>query len=710
MSYSENLPKERAKQNYWAVMTSRRLASGFTLTSGFIYKVDWPYGRVSLVEEDDTELTLGSSATALASGEFFYDRLAKELFVRSTDDSDPDTKEHITVTFQIFVADTARHGFVDPTDSSSGNVFYEPLISEVPELKSRLSDTLFGFLPVESSSIIVGDPSETKLFQRTLFDGSYNKAQILIYQSLGNDLDDTTNFKLVFDGLMSNGTYTLNKVRFTLFDRTDELDNEFRQVGESFYKTATFPNLDSFSSGNSIFYAYGVINGVIPTNIDFVDSTTATVTDNRIWSVIGEQVNLAEINEPVTTGSTTTTTILIGVSLGIRIGDRCFFDRASGTDDFAKITNVTEGGGNTTLTHKDLTGTGGAMTSGDTVKRSFVGALDVFQDGVKYELQFNRDYVSSTGLAGGTAGFTLTDDFEAEHPGLTLFTGIDTIAARIYGPKNGVTISGHGALGSNDTESNNLTNPVVILYDLLRNKLGLPESKIDTQSFIDEEPNVTDAYGRTIPATATGKFDTFKDLVLDISKTSFLRLFLNNDQKWEVGRITDAAATPSKTIRNDEVILKSFRYTFNYKEIASDITVRYAAREVADDPVNIGSSTLGVVSTSNLAKRLHKVNKEVTFETSHFKEADAQAAADRYKFIFGDRLGVISLKVKNRFFDSLINDTIRVSLARLPFDAAFDIDVERSRDTVVQSINKSSQGVTIELSDIKGISDNPGSF
>ncbi len=708
MAYADLIDDETIAQNFFAVLKPRRQATGFTLSAGSVYSVAFPYGHVLSVEEDGVALTEGGSVS-LSAGQWFYSNGA--LYVRASDSLDPDT-HFVVVTFGVYVATLGKHWYRDPLDDSSGSIYYEPLITQSPSLRAKLSGALLGFLPVESSSIQLSDPSDAKTFQRLIYDSSFNGAEIAIYHWLSRDTStpiEIEDIKLVYQGVMSNVSYKLNELSIELFDRSDIFGAQWRNVDESFYDVSIFPDLAPNASALPIRYVYGVVDGFVPVNIDFVDQSVATTSDNRVWVAIGEQVNLANIDASVTTGSTDTTTVLTGLSLGLRVGDRVHLDRAIGTDDFAEIENVSEGGGNTTITHKDLTASGGAMTSGDSVRRSFVGAIDVIQNGVTYPLQFGRDYSTSPALAGGTAGFTLANNFEANHAGMGTFLPTDQISCRVYGRQNDVQISGPTPVGDDDSESNNLTNPVVILLDLLLNRLSIPESSINTASFLTQSALVTDAIGVAIPETSSDVFPTFKDLILNISKTSLLRLFLDNDLKWTVARITDAVA-PSKTVRDDEILKGSFEYDFDYKDIASTFIVEYAKREVSDGANVFGPSSSRVSVTSDVAMYLHKVQKQMSTESLHFKEADALLLAQRMAYIFGERQGKITLKGKNRFFDSLINDTHRISSVRLPFDAEFDINIQQSRDVVIESISRSSRSVTITFDDQKGIADNSGSF
>ena len=66
-------------------------------------------------------------------------------------------------------------------------------------------------------------------------------------------------------------------------------------------------------------------------------------------------------------------------------------------------------------------------------------------------------------------------------------------------------------------------------------------------------------------------------------------------------------------------------------------------------------------------------------------------------------------KTKNRFFDSQINDVIRISRDRQP-GFSFSDGTDQNRDGVIVSAFKGLNEIEIELDDQKGIEDNSGSW
>jgi hypothetical protein len=188
-----------------------------------------------------------------------------------------------------------------------------------------------------------------------------------------------------------------------------------------------------------------------------------------------------------------------------------------------------------------------------------------------------------------------------------------------------------------------------------------------------------------------------------------LKLFLDNDGKWKVVE-SGPMGSYSKSIDDKEILKASFTYDFAYEDIISDVFVRYRQREVSEKYVLSDESFDGrVSSSSDTAEYLHLVKKQKTYTSYHTLDAEAQTYCDRLKYALGDRQGSLTFQAKNRFFDNFISDVLRVDRTRLP-GYAYDKDVSRTRDVIVQSTDKTLERVTLQTNDQKGIEDNSGSW
>ena len=88
-------------------------------------------------------------------------------------------------------------------------------------------------------------------------------------------------------------------------------------------------------------------------------------------------------------------------------------------------------------------------------------------------------------------------------------TPIDLIHCRVYGNKNTNTLGGP-AFGADSANTGNLAQAVPIIWEILRNHVGLAESKLDTAAFTSLQGSVADEIGIAIPPTSGNNFPAFK--------------------------------------------------------------------------------------------------------------------------------------------------------------------------------------------------------
>ena len=347
------------------------------------------------------------------------------------------------------------------------------------------------------------------------------------------------------------------------------------------------------------------------------------------------------------------------------------------------------------------------MASGDAIKRSFVGNITIVQDNVQYYPLYGRDYDSSLALSGGTTGFTFDSALESNLSMPNTLSPNDKVYCRVYGRKVDTTIGG-SPFGTDDSNTRNMTSPILILYDLLK-RSGVTESEIDTATFQTLESANTEAISFGIPRDSSSvSFPTVKSIIVDIMKTSLIRMFINNSNKWTISLLEPIAST-SKTIGDDEIGSESFNYSFNYTDVVSEVTVEYGYREVSDDLSQIGSVSSKVTASSDTATYLHGISKLLNYQSLHFRSSDASVLANRLAYIFGDRDGVLNIQSTKRFFDNLLNDKVTIERKKMP---GFNYDGEtlNSRDFAITEFQKDLNSVRLVLNDQKGIEDNSGSW
>lgn len=692
MSYSNLILQENIEANFLCVARPKKKLTGFTLFSGSVYSKSFDLSEfIYSVTQNGVALTAGSS-TSLSAGQYYFDDINKVIYVRMSDSSNPSTK-FVTVFYELYFSTYDAHWYRIPTDDTTKTVYFEPIIVNSPGLKSSIADVLFGVLPVQSTQINLGNAEH--LLEPHLYDSSFNKAEFLIYHWLGKSLD-VTNIKLVLKGIGSNVNYNSGTVSISLLDGIDLFNKEWRNdTPNSFFTQSDFIELDPQFIGKPIRYFYGRAQGLVPVNIDYLQDSPTT-SDNRRYIVIAEQAGLTEKTYTVGGGVHTTTRTFISTSMaGLAIGDSVRLDRVSGTDESVLIIAM---GAN----YIDHVAIPTPMTNGDTVRRGFVSRIDIIQNGQQFTALYGRDYTCNLALNNGCSGFDFSTSLEANLAMPETLKPGDDIFCTVYGRTNNVTLSG-GSFGSNDADTANLTHPAVILFHLLKTKLGLGESSLNLTSFQTLLTDLgSEAIQLVIPKDVTGSFPNIKDLINEILQTSFIKIFLDSDLKWKVEK-TKPMVTESKTIQSDEILLNSFSYTFDYKDIISDVIVEYNRQEKSF--TTSGERVDSVTAVSQLAKYVHGVDKQKTFNSLHFKSVDAQLMADRLSFVLGDRSGEINFQSKNRFFDSYLSDIVLIQRDKMP-GQEFIRDTLRDQKGVLQEISKTLRTVNINLNDQKGIEEN----
>ena len=702
MAYADLLSEEGIKSQYLCVLSPRRQVTGtWANPSGTLYTIGFDYGQITKLTLDGGTLT-EASTSALSDGDWFYDTDTETLYF---DDSstNPNSSGYFVGTYELYLGTFDAHFNRNPLDSSSRVVYYEPLISKAPAILQSVSDSLFGFLPSQTSSIILS--SVTQFFQRHVHDGSFNLASIKLYHWLDELV--TANVKLVVDGLCGSLKYNDTVFEISIFDTNQIFDVEFRHAsGVSFYAQSDFPNLDPNFQARPVRRVFGVVDGLVPTNIDY-NNTAPTTSNNRTWACINPHTNLGSVSTTVLSSPTSTATRTYLTSAnGFRLNDTVWIDSnaGSGSDEFVIVTAVNKTGDHY-IEHASITN---VASNPDVVKRSFVGSVNIVQNAVNYTALYGRDYTEYTDGSTQLAGFTFTSTMESNLGIPSTIDPSNTVYARVYGNTNQNTLGGP-AFGSNSDDTGNLTNPIVIIYEILKTYLGLTESQLSTSSFTTLEASVSSQVGFSIPPQTGSNFPRFRDLLNELFQSELIKFSYDDQNTYKIEQ-TGPLGALDKSIEDDEILKDSFNYFYDYSDIISDVIIEYSRSEVNQrNEVGAQLSYLSVRSESTLAERLHLINKQKTFKSLHFLAADAQTLADRLRYALGDRRGMLDFLTKNRFFDTEVGDRIDVIREKIP-GFEFEAGTDRTRSGSVVATSKTLNQISIELDDQKGIEDNSGSW
>jgi len=714
MTYASEILKESVASNYLVVIVPRRkLSSGGWIISGSNVYQPFTLGDIKKFELDGSELTEASSVADIGTGgDWFYDVDEQRIYCDSSLNPNNFTS---VVFYQIYLSTFDAYWYSDPLDTSTRTVYYEPLVTTSPEIISSSTDDLFGFLPTFSSRLQISNA--TSFLTEHVYASSFNLCEIKIYHYL-SELT-VANTKLVLDGFTSNVNYSDRSIAIEVFDNNAIFNREFRQPGgRQFFATSWAPNVDPTFIGRPVRKVFGRVDNFIPVAIDFDDNAPST-TNNRDYVVMDLRDNIISIfpEVPASPTSTATRTYLDSVE-GLNVGDNVWIDKAAGVNEYKVITAVVETTAPAGYIEHSAMATG-AASAGDNVRRGFIGQVWIYRSGFSpLQLNYIEDYTILTGSPTDVAGFRLVDNFESSYSGAgemfeaiagnptTLVTS-DLIYCRVYGPYATASDTISGVAGSTSVP---LSNSLEIIHTLLKNYLAIDANKIDTTSLaaLLAAGKGSEDLGFAIPAENGSDFPSYKDIFIEIAESVLVKFFVNDDIKYSIAATSSLNSTPDKTIEDDEILARTFEYSFDYKDIISDVKVGYNRKEVSTKFQQVLTSDV-VSASSDDAKFLHKVESQKTFNSILSEQSAAQTLADRIATILGERRGRIFFSTKNRFFDTIINDTHQVSRDRLPGFAFVD-GTNRNVSGSVQSVRRSLTKVDIELDDQKGIQDNPSEW
>lgn len=699
MAYSDQLEAEGINSQYIVILNPRRqIPSGGWIVDGAtsdLYQV-FDLGPVTSLEFDGTVSTPASSRNDVGiGGDWYYDSDAQRLWLDGT--LLPNSFDFNIVTYQLYLSTEDSYFYSNPLDDTSEVVYYEPLVVKSPVIRQDVSDTLFGFLPYSSNTIIFS--TITGFFQEHVYASSFNDTKIDVYHYLGSLT--VANTKKLFSSRCGDISYDQNNMSLSLYSGNRVYETFYRHIsGSSFFATSDFPNLDPTYVAKPIRACYGIVEGFVPVNVDYND-TAPTTSNNREWVCVNpkESVEIRNYIVPASPVSTTTRTYADASIDRLSVGDEIYINGS--ITEYVTVTAV----GSDYVEHAAISV---AATSGDGFQGCFVGNMTIVQDGITYKPRYFRDYKVRQDTTPNTAGFTLQAGMEAALGMPRALSPTDTLFVRLYGPGTRPTLGGSPFTSSETT--GNLANPIVIIYRFIKDFLGFSESEINLTSFTDARDAITSNIGFAIPRTSIESFPSYKKLIANILQTELLQLSFDDDNKVKIEVTGPLSGTDDKTIDKNEYLDGSLKFLYSYNDIVSDVIVEYDGSEANNkNEVSSGLNFRNVRSVSNNAKYLHKIEKQQTFQSLHIYESESQDLADRIGYALGDRQGKITFKTKNRFFDIEINDVVKVQSDKI---TGFEYvrDTTREIRGKVQQSNKSLNDIEVEISDQKGIEDNSGSW
>lgn len=210
-----------------ATIEAAQLAKTFTVHSGSVYYRDVDY-FVSKVKQGSITLTENTS-TSLSASQFYFDKTAKRLYIRTTDSSNPNTKQ-ITIFYKFFYSNAP---LILPYNLTTGkDVEWESRIDQTGSINQSLDSENTGIaIEVNTSISLIGNDGYFDEIFDTLI---WENKEINIYSWIyGLPI---TEAKKIFSGIVTEKSFTPDKTTFRAKDFT--------------FKLREFLNLDLFTSND----------------------------------------------------------------------------------------------------------------------------------------------------------------------------------------------------------------------------------------------------------------------------------------------------------------------------------------------------------------------------------------------------------------------------------------------------------------------------
>jgi len=243
------------------ILEASKRVVGWSLHSGSVYKLeDFEHHVIVSIEDSGVALTSAASTT-LAAGQFYLDRDASILYLRTSDSVNPNSK-FIACQFRNYFSNVAVNA---PNDLSTGfSVEWRPMLLQTSEFGVEVDNkNLVGFA-IEGSGrvVLVNDQG----YWKPRFDKwTFENQRCFIY-SWNRDLP-ITEAKLIYRGRVQTKAYDTKKISFSLKDLINELRAPVPLTDLVEYPSVLIPpNLETAKQR----LMYGLVKGNRPTNIDQV--------------------------------------------------------------------------------------------------------------------------------------------------------------------------------------------------------------------------------------------------------------------------------------------------------------------------------------------------------------------------------------------------------------------------------------------------------
>lgn len=707
MSYENVLAFQSKPVFAFAKVSRKKLVLGNQLTlevSDGVYSFPWTLGPVVQITIGDYSSSIASRQTGVMTpasdrasmdnyNEFYLDESEGKIYLSpAAVDIDGNsmylgasgnaTSGTFYLEYVSYFATEELPFYEDPESDLSDMIKWEDGLLEIPTVNRSVADNYSGYAPSEISPLQIAH-NGSDLWESVEND-SFLYCSAEVWTCVGPLRSE--NCRKVFTGKISNMTFDDRKISFELVENSGLLEGVYEG---RYYSSASagFTAVDPVREGETIPLAFGSPAWIKTVNIDYIKDGAAT-TNNRIWAAYeAKGFNTGTVNFTLGTVSGAGPYLVTGMNEAdvrtLNVGD--WVQRIS-DGAWATVTNVNSA---TSITLQGILGT--VPASSQAFTRPAIQEV-FFQIPSKQGTVVNwRIYESSTmsqTVQGDVVCLQLSSGFEAAASGLGIST-IDPddfeIYVRVAGVNHALTYEGFyiNALGA-ATETMNL-------FWYLKHVIGLSDSEIDGQSFIDCQtarpllggsPELGQNVAYFVHPMWTQDFETHKIVVSRLLQQIGAVGYFNRYGEFTVKargvlgaadfeiKDDDMVGQPSFEIRHDDI--RSFVLdgscpavgvrvtTTKVKPATTTITIRQASGPIGENVSNKYARARGILNSETV--QLYDIGKDVAAGGYYLYRLALQRIAN----YFGDRRLTVSFRAGGEILDAEPGDIVTLNRALLP--------------------------------------------
>lgn len=312
-------------------------------------------------------------------------------------------------------------------------------------------------------------------------------------------------------------------------------------------------------------------------------------------------------------------------------------------------------------------------------------------------------YVGSPFVVKALEQFCEPNDYFDDPANLIFYCGV-------YGEKETATISA-STFSTKHSDFGVTSKWYEILYNYLRNEVGISESLIDTDNLIairDGDSGGEISIGFSVPEHQKGgTVPTHREVIGKIMRSVIGVAGVKLGGKLYFDRVRTLTGF-DYTINEEDIIEGSFNYSVQTENLTTDVSLLTDYQDLREELLGIDPRYTNVVASDAKILSLNKI-KKINYEESDVVSENNVTARTRKLYFDGYPKFYITISLGLDFYGVKIGQTVRIIRSSLPgFD--YNNSTKNVKSYRVIKVERFSNMVTLTLLDSQGVTLNGGSF